>query len=388
MIIHADMDAFYVSVELLDNPQLREQPVAVGGPSKSRGVISAANYIARQYGVHSALPTRTAVERCPNLVLLPPRISIYAEYSRKINQIFYRYTPTIEPLALDEAFLDPQGSEKLFGDAEYIGRQIKADIKAELGLVVSIGIASSKFVAKIASDIEKPDGFVVVAPDSTQAFLDPLPITRIWGIGKKSSALLHHHGIETIRQLRSTGLEKLRSLLGNHADRIHQLSNGIDNRRVVPDHEAKSISHEFTFERDLTGMDQVISQFMQLTESVSARMRHSNITGKTVTIKVRFSDFKTISRSHTMDQATNQTDAIWQVVSRILLSRVALDSKKIRLLGLGMSQLLPPDFAQRKQLGLFDQEMTGTSIDKLTDAINRRFGASTLTRGRNPKNLK
>ena len=243
MIIHADMDAFYASVELLDKPHLRDQPVAVGGPSRTRGVISAANYIARQYGVHSALPCAIATRRCPNLVLLKPRMSVYTEYSKRIKDIFYRYTPVIEPLALDEAFLDTSASEKLFGANEVIGKLIKRDIKNELDLTVSIGIAPNKFLAKIASDIQKPDGFVIVLADEIQGFLDPLPISRIWGIGKVSSKKLNDYGIHKIKDLRQLPRQQLQQWFGKHGEHLWELAHGIDSRQVVTDSQAKSISH-------------------------------------------------------------------------------------------------------------------------------------------------
>ena len=381
MIIHADMDAFYASVELLERPDLAGKPVAVGGPSRSRGVISAANYVAREFGVHSALPTSIAVKRCPDLVLMKPRMSLYAEYSRKIKAIFRRYTPTIEPLALDEAFLDPAGSEKLFGDAETIGRYIKKDIKTELGLTVSVGIAKNKFVAKIASDIDKPDGLVVVPAAQTQSFLDPLPITRIWGIGKVAANHLHQRGIHTIEQLRCVTNENMIEWFGKQAIHLLELANGIDNRRVITDHEAKSISHENTFDHDLVDVEAIQAQLLHLTEMVSARLRHGNITGKTVTVKVRFSSFRTITRSHTLPHCTHETGEIWNTIKHRLLPKIELDGKRIRLLGVGISQLSQDNYGHPDQLDMFAHPPRNNKIDKITDEINSRFGPSTLKRG-------
>lgn len=386
MIIHADMDAFYASVELLDKPHLADQPVAVGGPSRIRGVISAANYIARQYGVHSALPCAIATRRCPHLVLLKPRMSLYAEYSSKIREIFLRYTPLIEPLALDEAFLDTSASEKLFGPTEVIGRRIKQDIQRELKLTVSIGIAPNKFIAKIASDIEKPDGFVVVGPDAIQAFLDPLPVTRIWGIGKITAARLHEQGIHTIRELRRLSETQLQDWFGKHGSHLWQLAHGIDDREVVTDSLAKSISHETTFDINLDSPETIQSVLLHLTEQVSARLRQAQLKGRTITLKVRYADFKTITRSHSIDEATDSTNQIWKIIKDMVLPKVPLQKQGIRLLGVGVSQFMEEPSPTTSQLGLFDNnddkiQSKDSSIDKLTDDINERFGNNALMRG-------
>jgi len=262
MIIHADMDAFYASVEIRENPSLVDSPVAVGGPSTGRGVISAANYIARKFGVHSAMPSSVALAKCPDLVLLPGHMSLYADVSKQIQEIFSHYTPQIEPLSLDEAFLDVTASEKLFGNAEKIGRQIKADIKQQLNLIVSIGIAPNKFIAKIASDIDKPDGFVIVEEKDMQIFLDPLPINRIWGVGKVTNRVFQQLGISTVKQLRLSNKELIKKHFGKHGDHLWDLANAIDNRAVESSREAKSISHETTFAQDVSDKTVLLSQLM------------------------------------------------------------------------------------------------------------------------------
>ena len=387
MIIHADMDAFYASVELLDKPELRDKPVAVGGPSRTRGVISAANYIARQFGVHSALPCVIATQRCPDLILLKPRMAVYAEYSKKIKEIFYHYTPLIEPLALDEAFLDATDSQKLFGNTETIGRKIKQDIKTKLGLTVSIGIAPNKFIAKIASDIQKPDGFVIVKQNEMQDFLDPLPITRIWGIGKVSSAKLNKLGIYKIKDLRKIPQPHLQEWFGKHGTHLWQLAHGIDDRKVVIDGQAKSISHEATFDIDLTNTETIHSQLLHLTEQVAARLRHSRLKGRTITIKVRYADFATITRSHSISFPTNSTSQIWNVVKETLLPKVNVKRQGIRLLGVGVSQFNAQQTSESEQLDMFQQQNNKESnIDKLTDDINQRFGSEALIRGTTVKN--
>ncbi len=386
MIIHADMDAFYASVELLDKPHLADKPVAVGGPSKTRGVISAANYIARQHGVHSALPCAIATRRCPDLVLLKPRMSLYADYSKKIREIFFRYTPLIEPLALDEAFLDTSASEKLFGSTESIGKKIKQDVKNELNLTVSIGIAPNKFIAKIASDIQKPDGFVVVHQNEIQAFLDPLPITRIWGIGKVTAARLHEHGINSIKDLRQLSEIQLQNWFGKHGKHLWQLAHGIDDRKVITDSQAKSISHETTFDINLDNAETIQSVLLHLTELVSARLRHAKLKGRTVTLKVRYADFKTITRSHSIDEATDSTNQIWKIIKEMVLPKVPINKQGIRLLGVGISQFTAEEPHIADQLNLFGNSIDknprkNSSIDKLTDDINERFGSNTLIRG-------
>ncbi len=382
MIIHADMDAFYASVELLDKPHLRDKPVAVGGPSRSRGVISAANYVARKYGVHSALPCAIATRRCPDLILIKPRMSVYADYSRKIKEVFYRYTPVIEPLALDEAFLDATASEKLFGSTEVIGKKIKQEIKSELGLTVSIGIAPNKFLAKIASDIQKPDGFVIVQPDAIQEFLDPLPVTRIWGIGKVSSKNLKENSVETIKDLRLLPRQQLQQWFGKHGLHLWELAHGIDNRQVITDSQAKSMSHETTFDTNVDNRETVQAHLLNLTEQVSARLRHSDLKGQTVSIKVRYADFDTITRSYSVADATNNTSQIWQIVKEILLPKIKINRQGIRLLGVGVSKLDNGQPTNKQQLDLFQQtDQDDSNIDKLTDTINRKFGSDALKRG-------
>lgn len=390
MIIHADMDAFYASVEILDQPQLADKPVAVGGPSKSRGVIAAANYVARTYGVHSALPTAIASRRCPELILLKPRMSHYVEYSRKIKAIFARYTPLIEPLALDEAFLDVSDSEKLFGDAVSIAHKIKHDIFSELGLAASIGVAPTKFVAKIASDIEKPDGFVVVNDNDVQNFLDPLPVSRIWGVGKAFEERLHRKGIKTIKHIRLLPEKRLQEWFGKHGVHVHRLANGIDDRQVVTDREAKSVSHETTFETNLTTREELLPQLLHLTEMVSARLRQSGFEGRTISIKVRYADFKTISRAFTLSTETSSTDEIWQVIKYRLLDKIEHINRGIRLVGVEVSHFSGQADNGVQQIDLFSDSTIvadnvatkkESSIDNITDTINQKFGKDALCRG-------
>ncbi|MGD8595320.1 MAG: DNA polymerase IV [Gammaproteobacteria bacterium] len=396
MIIHADMDAFYASVEIRDRPDLVDKPVAVGGSAEGRGVISAANYVARRYGVHSALPTVTAMKLCPDLILLPGRMHLYAEVSQQIRRIFERFTPLIEPLSLDEAFLDVTQSEKLFGSAQLIGQQIKNAVKEELGLVVSIGIAPNKFIAKIASDIDKPDGFVYVAQDQIQAFLDPLPIKRIWGVGKVTEKHLQQQGIYTVRDLRMQPKTALVQHFGEHGAHLWELAHGIDHRPVVTDYDAKSISHEITFPEDIEDRDQLLAILLQLTDQVCTRLRREDYQGRTVHLKIRYSDFTTLTRSHTLDHASNVTSELWQAAKTLFLTKLPANLPPVRLLGMGVSGFDRQGYGQQKsgqqnsdyqeytlQQDLFAPDrVKEQQIDKISDAVKERFGSKALRRGR------
>ena len=383
MIIHLDMDAFFASVEVREHPELVGLPVAVGGPSKSRGVVAAANYEARKFGVHSAMPMSQAVRLCPALQVLPTNMSLYVEVSKQIHEIFNRYTPEIEPLSLDEAFLDVRGSLKLFGSAAEIAKRIKQDIKRELQLVVSAGVAPNKFVAKIASDINKPDGFVVVEEHEMQQFLDPLPVKRIWGVGKKTEQQLHNYGIITIKDLRTQSPRWLIDRFGKQGDHIYRLANGQDKREVVSDAKAKSISAENTFIEDIRDTDTLIAYLSQLTEQVAARLREKERKGKTVNIKIRFHDFRTLVRSKTLPKATNQTALIWEAVKNLFNTALAEERSThvaIRLLGVGVSGFSNDTV---EQADLFASDAKHDGLDEVTDEINRRFGKLKIHRGRN-----
>jgi len=255
MILHVDMDAFYASVEERDRPELRGRPIIVGGTPEGRGVVAAANYVVRQFGVHSAMATAKALKLCPAAIVLPPQMEHYSQISSSIREIFRRYTPNIEPLSLDEAFLDATESVRLFGSVETIGRRIKQDIQDELNLVASVGVAPNKFLAKLASDLEKPDGFTVIHPDRVQDVLDPLPVNRIWGVGKSTKVKLDEIDVQTIRDLRQLSRGQLKAAFGQTGERFWRLARGLDDRPVVTDRDAQSISHETTFAVDVTDMD-------------------------------------------------------------------------------------------------------------------------------------
>jgi len=378
MILHVDMDAFYASVEERDRPELVGKPVVVGGTPEGRGVVAAANYEARTFGVHSAMPAATAKRLCPHAVFLPSRIGYYAQVSEQIREIFNRYTPVVEPLSLDEAFLDVAGSEPLFGSPVEIGRRIKQEIREEVGLVASVGVAPNKFLAKIASDLDKPDGFVVVDGGRVQPFLDPLPVGRLWGVGKATGRTFERLGVRTIADVRRLSREFLRQNLGETGHHLWQLARGIDDRRVVPDRKAKSISHETTFAADIDDADVLQAWLVDLSEQVGWRLRRHRLRGRTVQLKVRFGDFRTITRAQTLSRPTNATQEICQTVLK-MFDRSVRESRPVRLLGVGVSGFENPDHHQRL---LFDEgpHVSQSDLDRVTDEILDRFGASSVGR--------
>jgi len=380
-ILHVDMDAFYASVEIRDNPALRGKPVIVGGSPQRRGVVAAASYAARSFGVHSAMPMARALALCPQAVLITPRLAVYAEVSSQIREIFARYTPYIEPLSLDEAFLDVSDCEKLFSGARTIATAIKQAIRDELELVASVGVAPNKFLAKIASDINKPDALVVVDADGVRGFLDPLPVGRLWGAGRATVAVFERMGIRSIGQLRRQSEAWLVSHFGKQGSHLWQLAHGIDNREVISDAQAKSISHETTFGEDLRDREALEAWLLHLTEQVAWRLRRAGLRGRVVQLKLRFPDFKTITRSHTLSEASASTDTLWQTARRLFRANWP-GTPAIRLIGIGVAGLSDAQ-ALQIQADLFTAASEKSlQVDALTDAINMRFGPSTLQRGR------
>lgn len=380
MILHVDMDAFYASVEERDQPDLVGRPLIVGGTPAGRGVVAAANYVVRKFGVHSAMPTATALRLCPHAKVLPPRLDYYAEVSEQIRDIFSRYTPLVEPLSLDEAFLDVTGSEPLFGPAVEIGRRIKENIRREINLVASVGVAPNKFLAKVASDLKKPDALVVVDPAHVQEFLAPLPVGRLWGVGRVTGGLFDELGIRTIGQLRALGCEVLRQHFGQQGEHFWKLAHGIDDRRVVPDREAKSISNETTFAADINDPEVLRAWLLELTDHVGRRLRRHRMRGRTVHLKVRFADFRTITRAHTLARSTNVTSEIWQTAAQLLRRALPVSHLGVRLLGVGVSGLENPEQVQQD---LFEDPSheKNRQLDAVADQINAKFGAAGLSRG-------
>jgi DNA polymerase-4 len=336
-IIHLDMDAFYASVEVRDDPSLRGMPVIVGG-SERRGVVCAASYEARKFGVRSAQPMATAHRLCPKGVFLPVRMARYREVSRQVFEIFHRYTPLVEPLSVDEAFLDVTGCGRLFGEPEAIARAIRQAVLDETGLTVSAGVAASKHVAKVASDLDKPDGLVVVPAGTEKAFLAPLSVGRLWGVGKVTRSALERMGIRTIGDLAALPVDALIGKFGAHGALLHALANGIDDRQVETGREVKSVGHEDTYEQDIRGRKTMERQLLDLAHRVASRMRRHGFRGRTVTLKVKYADFEQVTRAESLQQPTDDGGTIYRIARR-LLDKTGIDSRPVRLLGISVSNL-------------------------------------------------
>ena len=379
-IIHSDMDAFYPSVEVLDDPALKGKPVIVGG-SRKRGVVASASYEARKFGIHSAQPIATAMRLCPEGIFLPVRMFRYKEISKKIFEIFRAFSPLVEPLSIDEAFLDISGSARLLGSPKEIAKKIKAMVVNETGLTVSAGVAPSKFVAKIASDFEKPDGLTVVCPDYVRAFLDPLAIDKMWGVGKATKQALNRLNVQTIGDLSRVPARVLERRFGRQGRKMHLLSMGIDDRDVVPFHEIKSIGHEETFSKDITDVDRARKEILSLSNKVSHRMRRERTTAMTITLKVKYSDFVQVTRSSTLSEAIDDGLEIYSACCR-LLENTLIGKRPVRLLGVSVSHLEP--LGTESQMSLFQQERESQKRSELNaalDSINDKFGHDTVRPG-------
>ena len=374
-IIHLDMDAFFASVEQRDRPEVRGQPVVVGGSPESRGVVSAASYEARKYGVRSAMPCARAKRLCPQAVFLPVDGAKYRAASQQVMAILYEVTPLVEPVSCDEAFLDVTGSRALFGEAEEIGRRVKQRVRDELQLTASVGVAPNKFLAKLASDLEKPDGLVVVPEGGEAEFLRPLPISRLWGVGPATAARLEARGLRTIGAVAESPLSLLRTELGDHAGELQRLARGIDERSVQPDHEAKSISAETTFDIDTDDRDFLHLVLLGLAEEVAERIRRAELLARTVTLKIRFQDFTMRTRNTTLPEPTASSLALYER-ARALLSRIPLAARKVRLIGVGTSNL-----AAERQLSLFQgPDRRAEEADRAADELRRKFGPAAVRR--------
>jgi DNA polymerase-4 len=375
-ILHVDLDAFFAAVEQRDHPELRGRPVVVGGDPRGRGVVSAASYEARAFGVRSAMPLRTAAALCPQAAFLPVRGARYAEVSREVMAILRRYSPVVEQVSIDEAFLDVSGTEALHGSPEHIAVALRAAIRSELGLAASVGVASSRLVAKIASDLRKPDALVVVPAGTEAAFLDPLPIGRLWGVGEKTRAVLADHGVRTIGDLARLPHDVLRRRLGEHGTTLSDRALGIDPTPVGVDMDARSVSHEHTFEHDTRDPEVIERSLLALSEGVASRLRAGGVRASTIAVKVRDSDFVTRSRQLTLHDPTDQTDEVYRAV--LSLARPQVRGIRVRLLGVAASGL-----TERAQLALFaegeDRRRRATTA---TDDIRKRYGTQALVRAR------
>jgi len=363
------MDAFYASVEQRDRPELHGLPVIVGADPRGRGVVSAASYEARRFGVHSAMPISRAFRLCPEGAFLPVDMDKYARVSVEVMAILAEFTPLVEPLSIDEAFLDVTASGALWGDGAAIGRQIKSKIRSLVSLTASVGVAANKFVAKVASELEKPDGLVVVAPGEEGEFLSPLPVGRLWGVGKVAGAELQAMGILTIGQLAQTPAAHLKARFGRHGPDLLQLARGLDDRPVEPDAAPKSLGAEETFERDTRDVELVQATLRGQSERVARELRAGGHAGRTVTLKLRFADFSTITRAQTGDP-TQDGLAIYRRVEA-LFSRVRL-TQAVRLIGVSVSML---GSAGSGQLSLLEPDVARTErLARAVDRLAARFG--------------
>ena len=371
------MDAFYASVEQRDNPELRGKPLVVGGTS-NRGVVAAASYESRKFGIHSAMPMRDALRRCPELLRVRPRMAHYKSVSRQLFEIFHHFTPLVEGLSLDEAFLDVTASVALFGTPLDIARAIKSTIHTDTGLTASVGVAQNKLVAKIASDLDKPDGLTVILPDEYPSRLDPLPVSVIPGIGRKTLQRLAGTGISTVRDLRLADDRLLEPVFGRYAQKTRDRASGIDDRPVIPSRPEKSMSAEETYDTDLTRIDDMERELLRLTERAATRLRKAGLAAGTVQIKIRQSDFKTFTRQRKVQPPMSGTDAIYAVARNLLSAWLTRNpDARIRLLGVGGADLAPA-----AQPDLFATATAETGVDKTVDAIRDRFGADVLGRAR------
>ena len=379
-IIHVDMDAFYTSVETLDNPSLSGLPLAVGGRAEDRGVIAAASYEARKYGAHSAMSTATALRLCPRLVLLPPRFERYHELSDKVFTILQGYTPLVEPLSIDEAFLDVTGCERLHGPAEEIGRTIKARIREETALTASVGVAPNKFLAKLASDLGKPDGFMVISAEEAPQRLAGLPVSRLWGVGPATTKALSNLGVAKVKDLLAVSEKVLERRLGKYAGTLLELARGIDERPVEPYLDPKSIGAETTFASDISDQEELQLQLDRLVERVARELRQAGFQAKTVHLKARFPDFTTVTKAHTLPAATNQTGEIRLTVRELFAQRLDRGGRPLRLIGVSLSGLVKPRAVQGE---LFTDQAAERArrLDRAKDELRAAFGPDALRPG-------
>lgn len=375
-IIHVDMDAFFASVEQRDNPELRGCPVIIGGTGM-RGVVATASYEARKFGVRSAMPSFEARRRCPQGIFLPADHKKYSKVSQEILHIFAEFSPLVEPLSLDEAFLDVTGMEGLFTSPVEIAVKIKERIKAELNLTASAGVAPNKFLAKLASDMKKPDGIMLIRPEEVEGILANMPVSRLWGVGKTTEETLLKLGFHTIGQVAKADPALLAKYCGQVGYVLQQLANGQDDRPVEPELQPKSIGKETTFAQDIGSLEEIKTELWALVEKVGWRLRRQQMSGRTITVKIRFASFRTITRSRTLTVAANLDETIYQVAQEIVNSVVL--NEGVRLLGVTVSGLTTGS----GQISLFDEgEEKAVAVAKAIDKVKERFGEKAVTRGR------
>lgn len=376
-VLHLDMDAFFASVEQRDRPELRGKPVLVGW-DRPRSIVTTASYEARPFGCRSAQPIAVAKRLCPHALVVPPRMEVYAEVSSQVFALLEEVSPTVEPLSIDEAFVDLTGSERLLGPAAQVAERIRARIRSELRLTASVGIAPNKFLAKLASDLRKPDGLTVVRPEDVEGLLAPMPVSRLWGVGPKSAERLAADGVRTIADLRRVGADALERRYGESGRHWHELAWGRDERAVVPDTQAKSLGQERTFETDVEDEEEVRRVLLAETEAVGRRVRRHGLVAREVSVKIRYGEFETITRQATLPAATDVTAELWDA-ARTLFDRWARASfRPVRLIGMTAARLSEGG----RQGGLFEDRGHERlrRLDVATDAIVARFGAGAVRR--------
>jgi DNA polymerase-4 len=376
-ILHVDLDAFFAAVEQRDRPELRGKPVIIGGGPDQRGVVSTCSYEARKFGVHSAMPLRTAGRLCPQGIFLPVDGRKYQTASRAVMAILRRFTPQVQPVSIDEAFLDVTASRALFGDGEAIARAIKAAVHEEVGLTISVGVATTKLVAKVASDLRKPDGLVLVPPGEEAAFLAPLAISRLWGVGEKTAAALAEFGVRTIGDLAALPPTAIERRFGKHGASLVERAHGIDPDPVAGGEAAKSIGHEHTFDVDTSDRDIIERALLGMADGVAGRLRSMGWKAVTVTLKLRDSSFATITRQVSLKQPADLTEEIY--AAALVLLRKELHGQRIRLVGVTAS-----NFREREQLGMFAEagDPRRHKAAEALDAIRRKYGDRSVTRAR------
>ena len=379
MILHIDMDAFYASVEQLDDPRLKNKCVIVGGTS-NRGVVSAASYEARQFGIHSAMPIYQAKQKCPHAIFVPPRMGRYKDVSKKIMTILKNFSPLVEPVSIDEAYLDVTGCQRLFGGPREIAWEMKRKIREAVGLTCSVGVAPNKFLAKIASDMEKPDGLTVILPEAVAAFIDALPIKKVPGVGKKMFRQLELLGIRTLGDVQQLPEKSLIRHLGKFGKRLRSLSSGSDDSPVTPHAPHKSISSERTLAADTRDARLLKRHILSQAGEVARQLRQAGLRAKTITIKIKDADFKTATRRTTIAVPTQSSETIYKHAARLLNDYKT--SKKIRLIGVGTSGF--STVSASVQLGLFDANEDAADdwekIDMTLDSISKKFGRDVVGR--------
>ncbi len=381
------MDAFFASVEQLDHPELNGKPVVVGAPPDQRGVVSAASYEARTFGIHSAMPSRTAHQKCPHAVFLPVNMARYKEVSRQIMRIFESYTPLVQPLSIDEAFLDVTGAQRLFGEGKAIAEKIRHDIRTQTGLTASVGVAPNMFLSKIASDMNKPDGLTLVPFEqkAIERFLAPLPITRMWGVGKVTQKKFMSLGLKTIGGLQNCDLKVLERAIGPHAAIVFtRLARGIDDRGIDLGGDEKSISNETTFKEDVTDRAQIEAAYKRLIDKVGCRLRKAGFYAGTVHLKLRWNDFSTITRQTRLTQPCDDDTSLREIGMELL--ELHLQNRPVRLIGFGVSGLRTSDQPQTNQLNLFEPPDTARHdkrkrLSHTADSIKQKYGTRSLRRG-------